>query len=153
MKKFLNSTLFKLFLPVVFYFVGVAFIEKNNIEPLKRFGYAEQEEYSYVDMDGEEHEDNTLIKIDGLGKILTYEDVYRASIYMFTLALIFGFIVNNGELEGVNEFKYVIFANCILGVLLIWLTTRDNWIATLFFWLGIIAAYINLIIRKMEEER
>ena len=143
MKKFLNSTLFKLFLPVVFYVVGVAFIENNNIEPLKRFGYAEQEEYSYVDRDGEEHEDETLIKIDGLGKILTYQDVYLASIPMFALALIFGVFVNNGKLESVDEVKYV-----VLGALLIWLTTRDNWIATLFFWLGIIAAYINLIIRN-----
>ena len=99
MKKFLNSTWFKLFLPVVFYVVGVAFIEKNNIEPLKRSGYAEQEEYSYVDRDGEEHEDETLIKIDGLGKILTYQDVYLASIPMFMLALIFGVFVNNGKLE------------------------------------------------------
>ena len=148
MKKFLNSTWFKLFLPVVFYFVGLTFIKENNIEPLKRLGYAEQEEYSYVDRDGEEHEDETLIKIDGLGKILTYQDVYLSSIYMFTLALIFGVFVNNGKLEGVDEVKYVVFANCILGALLIWLTARDNWIATLLFWLGIIAAYINLIIRN-----
>ena len=147
MKKFLNSTWFKLFLPVVFYFVGAAFIEKNTIDPLKRLGYAEQEEYSYVDRDGEEHEDETLIKIYGLGKILTYQDVYLASIPMFTLALLFGVFVHNGKLENVDEVKYVVFANCILGAFLIWLTTRDNWIATLFFWLGIIAAYINLIIR------
>ena len=148
MKKFLNSTWFKLFLPVVFYIVGIAFIEKNNINPLKRLGYAEQEEYSYVDRDGEEQEEETLIKINGLGKILTYQDVYLASIPIFTLALIFGVFVNNGKFEGVDEVKYVVFANCILGALLIWITARDNWIATLFFWLGIIAAYINLIIRN-----
>ena len=148
MKKFLNSTWFKLFLPVVFYIVGIAFIEKNNINPLKRLGYAEQEEYSYVDRDGEEQEEETLIKINGLGKILTYQDVYLASIPIFTLALIFGVFVNNGKFEGVDELKYVVFANSILGALLIWITARDNWIATLFFWLGIIAAYINLIIRN-----
>lgn len=151
MKKFLNSTWFKFFLPVVFYVVGVAFIENNNIEPLKRLGFAEQEEYSYVDSYGEEHEVETLIKIDGLGKILTYQDVYLASIPMFTLALIFGVFVNNGKLEIEDNVEYVIFANCILGALLIWLTTRDNRIATLFFWLGIIAAYINLIIRNEKR--
>lgn len=148
MNKFLNSTWFKLFLPVAFYVAGIAFIERNNIEPLKQLGYAEQEEYSYVDRDGEEHEDETLIKIDGLGKILTYQNVYLASIPMFILALIFGVFVNNGKLESVDEVRYVVFANCILGALLIWLTTRDNWIATFFFWLGIIAAHINLIIRN-----
>lgn len=148
MKKLLNSTLFKLFLPVAFYTIGIFFIERNHIEPLKQLGYAEQEEYSYVDNDGEEHEAETLIKIDGLGKILTYQDVYLASIPMFILALIFGVFVSNGKLESVDEVKYVVFANCILGALLIWLTTRGNWIATLFFWFGIVAAYINLIIRN-----
>ena len=148
MKKFLNSTLFKLLLPVVFYFIGIAFIERKNIEPLKHLGYAEQEEYSYVDRDGEEHEGETLIKIEGLGKILTYQDLYFASIPIFVLALVFGLFVNEGKFESVDEVKYVVFANCILGALLIWLTTKDNWIATLFFWLGIMAAYINMIIRK-----
>ena len=147
MKKLLNSTWFKCLLPVVFYTVGVTFIEKNNIEPSKRIGYAEQEEYSYYDRDGEEHEDETLIKIDGLGKILTYKDVYLESIPMFILALTFGYFFKNGKLENEDEIKYVIFANCILGILLISLTTRSNWGATLFFWLGIIAAYINLGIR------
>lgn len=150
MKKLLNSTWFKCLLPVVFYTVGATFIEKNNIEPLKRIGYAEQEEYSYYDRDGEEHEDETRIKIDGLGKILTYKDVYLESIPMFIYAVIFASfssILNNGKLRNVGVFNCVIFANCILGILLISLTTRSNWSATLFFWLGIIAAYINLGIR------
>lgn len=147
MKKLLNSTWFKCLLPVVFYTVGVTFIGKNNIEPLKRIGYAVQEEYSYYDRDGEEHEDETLIKIDGLGKILTYKDVYLESIPMFIYAVLFASLLNNGKLRNVGVVNCVIFANCILGILLISLTTRSNWGSTLFFWLGIISAYINLGIR------
>lgn len=147
MKKLLNSSWFKLSLPIILYIVGVVFIQRNDIDRLKYLGYAEQEEYTYVDRNGVEHEDESLIKIDGLGKILTYQDVYLSSIYMFILAIVFGLLMNEGTLEGVDQFRYVIFANCIIGALLVWLTTSDNWIATVFFWLGIIAAYFNLIIK------
>ena len=150
MKKLLNSSWFKLLLPIILYFVGIVFIQRNDIGRLKYLGYAEQEEYTYVDRNGVEHEDESLIKIDGLGKILTYQDIYLSSIYMFVLAIVFGLLMNEGTLEGVDQFKYVIFANCIIGALLVLLTTSDNWIATVFFWLGIIAAYFNLII-KYEE--
>lgn len=147
MKKLLNSAWFKLLLPIFLYCIGAAFVQRNNIDRLKYLGCAEQEEYTYVDRDGEIQEGESLIKIDGLGKILTYKDVYISPIYMFVLALMFGAFMNEGYLKGEDQFRYMIFANCIIGIFLVSLTTSENWIATAFFWLGIVAAYFNLIVR------
>lgn len=141
-KEYLKSPIFWIVLALVFYFSGAFFMENPDIEPLKNKGIAKQEEYYYEDSDGEEHEGQTLIEIKGIGRVLTYSDIYLASIPLFLIAIfIGGFVLNNGEVfRNPDELKHVIFANCILGVLLIWLTTKGNIPSTVLFWLGIIAA-------------
>ncbi len=141
-KEYLKSPIFWIVLALVCYFSGAVLMETPNVEPLKEIGVAEQEEYTYEDSNGDEHEGETLIDIRGIGRILTYRDIYLASIPIFFIALLFGgFILNNGDVfSNPDEIKHVVFANCILGVLLIWLTTVGNIPSTVLFWLGIIAA-------------
>lgn len=64
-----------------------------DIESLKQSGIATQEEYTYLDSEGEEHEGETLVEITGIGKILTYSDVYFAPIPLFLLAMLIGAFV------------------------------------------------------------
>lgn len=127
------------------------FIKPTNIELLKESEIASQEEYTYYDNDGEEHEEESLIEVTGIGKILTYKDIYFASIAMFLIAIIIGAIVFEGGIETRSEDSlcHIIFANCVLGVLLIWLTSKETIVSTIFFWLGIIAAYIA---RKLTND-
>lgn len=123
-------------LAIICYFVGVAFITPNDVDTLKKKGISEQEEYTYIDNDGEEHEDKTLISIDGLGKVLTYRDVYFSALAMLVISMIAGRL-SMGDKE---EFKHMVFGNCIIGVLLIYLTTKSNIIATILFWAGVVFA-------------
>ena len=141
-KEYLKSPIFWIVLALVCYFSGAVLMERPNVEPLKEIGVAEQEEFTYEDSNGDEHEGQTLIDISGIGRVLTYSDIYLASIPIFLIAMFFGgLILNNGDVfRNPNELKHVIFANCILGVLLIWLTTKGNIIPTILFWLGIIVA-------------
>ena len=151
MKKILHNTCFKLLLPVLLYTVGASLIDHYDIEHLKNMGYAEQEEYLYEDSNGDEHEGKTLVEISGIGKVLTYEDIYFAPIIMFIFAMLFGGLVfyEGVVFESRYEIEHVIFANCILGVLLVWLTTKSNVIPTILFWLGNVAA---LIVIKTSNE-
>lgn len=141
-KDYLKSPIFWIVLALVCYFSGAVLMERPSVEPLKEMGIAEQEEYYYEDSDGDEHEGQTLIDISGIGRILTYSDIYLASIPIFFIALLFGgLILNDGDVfRNPDEIKHVVYANCILGVLLIWLTTEGNIPSTVLFWLGIIAA-------------
>ena len=96
-----------------------------------------------MDNDGEEHEGETLITINGLGKILTYKEVYSVVIPFSVLSGIIGMIVFNkswGELSGI-EMKFFLFSISVLGILLLWLTTRERVISTIMFWLGVISIY------------
>lgn len=133
------------FFVLAFYFSGYFLAEKIDVEPLKEMGIAKQEEYVYSDSNGDDHEGQTLIEIKGLGEILTYKDVYLASIPMFLIVLIIKHILYEKE----DDLKYLIFANCILGCLLVRVTSKGNIPSTVLFWLGIIAA---TYLRKTDKE-
>lgn len=138
MKKFYSSV-WPLILALVFYFVGAVLVNQGDIDSLKEMGVVNQEEYTYTDSDGEEHEGETLMEVKGVGEVLTYKDIYSSSIPIFFAALILSSILFKGSNNGM-QIKFIIFANCILGFLLIWLTTKQNIIPTILFWLGIISA-------------
>lgn len=123
---------------IVFYVVGLFLIYEPNIEPLKHRGIIRQEQIIYTDADGEEHEDETLIEIAGLGPVLSYRDIYSAAVPFLIVACILGKVLFNST----NELRFMIFTNSILGLLLLWLTTKPNIISTILYWCGIITAYI-----------
>lgn len=129
---------------IAFYTAGIILMKQPNIEWLKNAGIAHQEEYTYTDKDGEEHECESLIEIKGVGDVLTYKDIYLASIAFFVPAMIIGMIVfgENGDNFPTSKesLMHIVFANCILGVLLIWLTSKENIPSTIFYWLGIVSA-------------
>lgn len=121
---------------LVFYFTGAFLMQSVDVESLKEMGIAKQEEYVYTDSNGDDHEGQTLIEIKGLGEVLTYKDIYLSSIPMFLLAALFGHFIFNKD----DTINYAMLANCVLGVLLVRLTSTGNIISTILFWLGIIAA-------------
>lgn len=131
-----------LFLAVAFYFAGAFLIPKQDVDSLS---YANQEEYDYDDDEGEEHTSVSLIRIDGIGKVYTYKDIYCMSVPMFVLAMVFGVAVFNRK-DTDTSLRCIILANCVLGVLLIRLTTKDFIWPTVFLWLGIVTAWIVTII-------
>ncbi len=126
-------------------------MERQNVEPLKQIGVANQEEYTYVDREGEAQEGETLLSIKGIGRVLTYKDIYFASIPMFLISLFLGHVIFSTVGTGKNDLLYVLFANCILGLLLIYLTTKGNIIPTALFWAGII--FTKLAIWKDCQSR
>ena len=131
-------------LTVAFYFSGAFFIKQPDIEKLKNMGIAHQEEYTYVDRYGEEHDDETLIEIKGIGGILTYKDIYGAAVALIVPSMFVGWLIfgSNGERtpSSKDSLKHIMFADCILGLLLIWLTSKENIPSTILYWLGIISA-------------
>ena len=131
----------------VFYSAGAALMKRTDVEPIKEMGVANQEEYTYTDSNGDDHEGQTLIEIKGLGSVLTYQDIYFASIPMFLISCIIGHFIFHGD--DAREIEYAMFANCVLGVLLIRLTSTGNIASTILFWLGIIAASF---VRKPKEK-
>lgn len=142
MEKFYSSY-WPLILALVFYFAGVPFIHQGGVEHLKVMGIVNQEEYTYADSDGEEHEGETLMEVKGVGIVLTYKNVYFASVPMFFIAMFIGMIIFNhfdSRVKSEDSLKHIVFANCILGLILICLTTKQNIIPTILFWLGIISA-------------
>lgn len=151
-KKCFHSSLFWLFLTLVLYFTGAFLIKSPDTGILKDAGLAEQEEYIVADQDGEEYFTESLIDVKGLGKVLTYKEIYLFSIPLFFASMFLGCIIfNGGEISTSRmDIKHAIFANCILGMLLIWVTSKENILPTVLFWLGIFAAGIGLTFDKKE---
>lgn len=144
MKRKTNKEILFLVLAFVLYIIGVFFIKPNNTESLKKQGVAQQEEYYYEDEFGYEHEGETLIDVKGIGKILTYKDVYFAAIPMFLISLIMSMILFGDEKE-----QSAIIANGVLGLLLIWITSKGTVIATILFWLSLIS--LNYVLKTDKK--
>lgn len=134
-----------LLIPVVLYIVGLAFIKPTNIEHLKNKGVAQQEEYYYEDEFGDEHEGETLIEIKEFGKILTYKDVYLATIPMFLISIIMGMIF-----FGKEKYQNAIIANGVLGLLLIWITSKGTIVSTILYWLSLVS--LHLVIKTDKKD-
>lgn len=134
MKMFTPTVL--LFLVVVFYLVGLFLIQKPNIESLKQHGIIKQEQTTYIDKDGEEHEDKSLIEIVGFGQVLSYQDIYFATIPFLIVACVLAKVIFNST----DEIRFMIFTTSILGLLLVWLTSKPNVVSTILYWCSIITA-------------
>lgn len=132
---------------IVLFVVGAALLSRSDIESLRRLGYAKQEQYTYTDSDGEEHEDLSLIEIKGVGKVLTYNDVYLSAIPLLIISLILGRVIFHSR----DELRCVIYSNCMVGFCLISLTTKANVVSTLLFWAGNIVAGIALSCMAKDE--
>ena len=154
-KKCLSTAIFWLVLMLVLYFTGFFLIKSPDVRILKDAGLAEQEEYIVTDQDGEEYFEESLIDIKGLGKVLTYQEIYLFSIPLFFASMFLGCIIfNGGEISTSKmDIKHAIFANCVLGLLLIWVTTKENILPTILFWLGIFTAGISLMFEKKEIDQ
>lgn len=129
-------------------------MNRQEVDYLKHIGIAEQNEYTYTTSDGEEHEGETLIDIQGLGPILTYRDVYLSSPALFLFAITIGCLSvgkNPLETDSDRQLDFVVFMNCILAYFLIRLTTHENLYSTIFFCLGILAASTRNYGKKSKQ--
>lgn len=95
-----------------------------------------QEHIVYTDNDGEEHEGDGLIEIEGIGSVLSYKDIYLSTLPFLIVSCILAKVVFNST----EEEKFMVYTNCILGLLLILLTNTSNILSTILYWLGIITA-------------
>lgn len=133
---------------IILYIVGIFMMESQDISELEKFGHASQEEYVYTTSDGEEREDVSLISIKGIGKVLTYPDVYFAPIVLIVAAGVLAKIMFDTE-----DLKYVVFANWVIGLFLLYLTSKQNIISTVLYWCGIILASFATNADKRTQSR
>lgn len=127
-----------LLLAVCFYFVGVFLIYEDKTY-LQRNGI-QQEIVIYTDNDGEEHEEEGLIEIQGIGYVLRYKDIYLSTLPFLIVSCFLARVVFNST----DEVGFMLYTNCILGLLLIWLTTKGSAVSTILYWCGIITtSYAN----------
>ena len=145
MKKKFNKTTLFFILTIVFYFVGVCFIKPNDVDSLKKQGIVQQEEYYYDDEFGDEQEDETLIDIKGIGKVLTYKNIYYAAIPMCIISLVMGMIF-----FGKEKYQNAIIANGVLGLLLIWITSKGTIVSTILYWLSLVS--LHLVIKTDKKD-
>ena len=131
---------------VFFYLVGLFLIHRPNIEPLKQRGVIRQEQITYTDINGEEQEGETLLEIVGIGPVLSYRDIYLATIPFIVIACILARVIFNST----DEIRFILFTTSILGLLLIWLTTKHNIVSTILYWCTIIT---TSIMPKKHERR
>jgi hypothetical protein len=124
-------------LPILFWLIGLLLIKPTNILQLQEMGVTHQEECIGYDNENGEYEGVSLIEIDGIGSVFAYKDIYLSSVLFLVLSLILNQLIFKGK---ANETRCIIFANCLLGVLLIRVTSSANIIPTVLFWLGIVAA-------------
>lgn len=153
-KKYIQSPVFWLVLTFVVYLVGFILMKSPDVSQLRKSGLGERDEYFVTNADGEEYISESLLRIDGVGKVLTYKDVYLFSIPLFFASMFLGCIIfNGGEISTTRmSIRHAIFANCILGLLLIWVTSKANIPSTVLFWLGIFTAGISLLFEHKENE-
>lgn len=153
-KKYIQSPVSWLVLTFVVYLVGFILMKSPDVSQLRKSGLGERDEYFVTNADGEEYISESLIRIDGVGKVLTYKDVYLFSIPLFFASMFLGCIIfNGGEISTSKmDIKHAIFANCVLGLLLIWVTTKENILPTILFWLGIFTAGISILFKHKENE-
>ena len=84
--------------------------------------------------DGEEYESEGLIEIEGIGSVLSYKDIYFSTLPFLIVSSILA-----KSLFGSEDEKFLVYTNCILGVLLIVLTNKSYLTSTILYWGGIIA--------------
>lgn len=137
----LYSPTYLLCYAIVFYAIGLFFMPYQDVDRLEKSGFAKQETYTYTDSDGEEHEAETLIELEGIGNVLTYKDVYLSSIPFLVISLILARLIFNDDKADRNELRFWMYTNSVIGVMLIWLTKKSCIVSTILFWAGIVMAH------------
>ena len=120
----------------LFYLIGLFAIPNPDIGRAKRLGIIKQECETYIDNEGEEHEYEPLMEIVGYGHVLGYKDIYISTIPFLLVSCILAKIIFNST----DELRFMIYTNCILGLLLIILTSRQSILSTILYWCGIFTA-------------
>lgn len=78
-----------------------------------------------------------FIKSNSRGiNVLTYNNIYFAAIPMCIVSLAMGMIF-----FGKENYQNAIIANGVLGLLLIWITSKGTVIATILYWLSLVSLH------------
>lgn len=122
---------------VVGLYIGGGFALPHTKEYIQDTGVIHQTEMIYADDEGEEREDVSLIEIEGIGKVLDYKNIYiEATISLLIISCLLGRVIFNST----DEIRFMIYTNCVLGILLLCLTTKPYMLSTFLYWCGIIVA-------------
>ena len=140
---------------LVLYAAGALLMKTPDLGRLKEAGLVQQEEHVIVYPDGDEYyATDSMIDIAGIGSILTYRDLYYFAVPLFFASLFLGCIIFKGTISTSEmDIKHVIFAHCILGLLLIWVTSKENIPSTVLYWLSLFAAGVCAMIEPKEEQK
>ena len=151
-KKILSSPIFWLVFAGVLYFAGFILIDNPDSSYLSEAQFGGREVAFVADHDGEVYlSESSDVEALGRVKVFTYQDVYLFSIPLLFASLIIGGIIFNGGVSTSRmDIKHAIFANCMLGLLIIDITSKENIPSTVLFWLGIFTAGISLMFDKKE---
>lgn len=109
--------------------------------------YIKNNEYYYEDSEGDVH-DGVYHTVDGVGKVLTYNDIYLLCVELLIPATFFGYMIFKEE-----GIKGVLFSNCIVGCVLIFQTTSDFIVPTILYWVGLVCAGIGQVFINIELEK
>ena len=156
-KRIFGSLIFAFEIPLLFYLAGAFLMNGVSVEKVNELGYAKQQPYFYTDKNQEIIEGGGLIEVEGIGKVITYQDVYFGAIVISFLSLIFGAIIfyrDRSDMTNLEGLGYWMFGNCIVGAFLIALTTKANIPSTILFWLGVLSIeYARILERKETAEK
>lgn len=125
---------YTLIFALLLYIAGIVAMQKENSLYEHDTAVVQRQNRVYVDNEGEEHDSESLMEIQGVGFVLAYKDVYLSTFVLIIPFLIAGKFVFGEQ----NELLPVLFGFVVIGMFLIWLTSKPNIYSTIFYWLGIL---------------
>lgn len=129
---------------IAFYFIGFFFIPSSDLSYVVDSKIMNTIGHIHPDEEGGYSIDDYSIEIKGIGKILTYKELYITPMLLCIWFVIAG---------AYNNKMSVPFMVSIIGIFLIYLTTIDRIIPTVCFWLSLIALYVGIHVDvKMETK-
>lgn len=84
---------------------------------------------------------------DTIRTVLKYQDIYYSAPFFSFFTLVVAEIFFKGE----DEYRYMIYGECIIGCLLLLITTKDKIIPTVIYWTCV--AIICYCHKKVEDDR
>lgn len=153
-KNYTRWQVFWFIMPLVLYAVGAILMKTPDLGRLREVGLTHQEEHVIVNPDGGEYyATDSMVEIDGIGSILTYRDLYYFAVPLFFASLFLGCLIFKGTISTSEmDTRHVIFSHCILGLLLIWVTSKENIPSTVLYWLSIFAVGICAMMEPKGED-
>ena len=142
-RKLMNNIGVLFLLMAAFYFTGFALMPEQDTAIFNKAMHSVNAN-GYVDDYGDDtdFEIPNPISIDGIGRVLTYEEVYALPLINLYVGTMIFWLLTYGEEHRQSYFSAacIVTTNAMSGIILIYLTDKPHILPTVFYWLGIIVA-------------